>query len=294
MSEVVERAVAQAGATHTHNSALTVHQLEPRIGAEISGIDLRQPLTQAVRDELYQLLLKHRVLFFRDQFITYEQQEAFALNFGPLLEHVTSKKINTEAKVAHQISAQAAREEYDIRFGRWHTDTSWQLTPGLGAVLRAVHLPDVGGDTLWANGAAVYEGLSDELKEKIDDLYIVHDYQKRLAKVDHKYPLVSHPLVLTHPDTGETILFPNFSLNPSIVGWSKEESDKLLAELLIEFNRPEYQVRFKWRPGSVAFWDNRAGLHYAVQNYGDFPRLMERVLIGSDHIPQRVRTPKNV
>jgi alpha-ketoglutarate-dependent taurine dioxygenase len=271
---------------------MTLHitRLEPTIGAEIDGIDLRQPLTPALRDELRQLLLTHKVLFFRDQAINTEQQIAFAKEFGELYVHPTTQQNDPTRPQAHLIEAQDERKLYGPRIsGRWHTDTSWLLQPTLGAVLRAVDLPDVGGDTLWADAGAVYRALPDELRAEIDHLHVVHDFKKSLDKVGYDYPILAHPLVRTHPETGEDGLFINFSQNPSVIGWTPQQSKQLIDRLLLEFNKPEHQVRFKWRPGSVAFWDNRSTLHYPVYNYGDYPRRMERVLIAYDDIPHRVR-----
>ena len=271
---------------------MTLHitRLEPTIGAEIGGIDLRQPLTHALRDELRHLLLKHKVLFFRDQAINTEQQIAFAKEFGELYVHPTTQQNDPTRPQAHLIEAQDERKLYGPRIsGRWHTDTSWLLQPTLGAVLRAVDLPEVGGDTLWADAGAVYRALPDELRDEIDNLHVVHDFKKALDKVGYDYPILAHPLVRTHPETGEDGLFINFSQNPSVIGWTPQQSKQLIDRLLLEFNKPEHQVRFKWRPGSVAFWDNRSTLHYPVYNYGDYPRRMERVLIAYDDIPHRVR-----
>lgn len=271
---------------------MTLHitRLEPTLGAEIAGIDLRQPLTAALRDELRQLLLTHKVLFFRDQAINTEQQIAFAREFGELYVHPTTQQNDPRQPQAHLIEAQDERKLYGPRIsGRWHTDTSWLLQPTLGAVLRAVDLPEVGGDTLWADTGAVYRALPDELRAEIDSLHVVHDFKKSLDKVGYDYPILAHPLVRTHPETGEDGLFINFSQNPSVIGWTPQQSKQLIDRLLQEFNKPEHQVRFKWRPGSVAFWDNRSTLHYPVYNYGDYPRRMERVLIAYDDIPHRVR-----
>jgi alpha-ketoglutarate-dependent taurine dioxygenase len=271
---------------------MTLHitRLEPTVGAEIAGIDLRRPLTPALRDELRQLLLTHKVLFFRDQAINTEQQIAFAKEFGELYVHPTTQQNDPTRPQAHLIEAQDERKLYGPRIsGRWHTDTSWLLQPTLGAVLRAVDLPEVGGDTLWADAGAVYRALPDELRAEIDHLHVVHDFKKSLDKVGYDYPILAHPLVRTHPETGEDGLFINFSQNPSVIGWTPQQSKQLIDRLLLEFNKPEHQVRFKWRPGSVAFWDNRSTLHYPVYNYGDYPRRMERVLIAYDDIPHRVR-----
>jgi len=266
---------------------LTVEQLTPVIGAEVSGVDLGKPLDRAVRDELYALLLRHKALFFRDQDISRDQQLDFAKNFGELYAHPSG------GLQSHRVIQPIAAEDfkkYDVRENHWHTDTSWRLNPVLGAVLRAEHIPDVGGDTIWANGGSILRGLSDELRAKIDTLYVVHDFQTALAKAGEIYPLVSHPAVRTHPETGEDIFWINFSLKPRFVDLDRAESDALLAELYEEVKKPEHSVRFRWRKNSVAFWDNRAGIHYAVRDYGDFPREMHRVLIASDDIPHRVRT----
>ena len=264
---------------------LTVEQLTPVIGAEVGGVDLGKPLDRGVRDELYALLLKHKVLFFRDQDISRDEQLAFATNFGELYAHPSGGL--QSHRIIQPIAAEDFRK-YDVRENHWHTDTSWRLNPVLGAVLRAEHIPEVGGDTIWANGGSILRGLSDRLRAKIDDLYVVHDFQSALAKAGEIYPLVSHPAVRTHPETGEDIFWVNFSLKPRFVDLDRAESDALLAELYEEVKKPEHSVRFRWRKNSVAFWDNRAGLHYAVRDYGDFPRVMHRVLIASDDIPHRV------
>lgn len=192
----------------------------------------------------------------------------------------------------HRIIQPIASEDfkrYASADNHWHTDTSWRLNPVLGAVLRAEHIPDVGGDTIWANGGSVLRGLSPELRARIDGLYVVHDFQDALAQAGEIYPLVAHPVIRTHPETGEDIFWINFSLKPRFVDLDKAEGDALLAILYAEVKKPEHSVRFRWRKNSVAFWDNRAGLHYAVRDYGDFPRVMHRVLIASDDIPHRVR-----
>lgn len=282
MATINTRSAIDAPSTGT----LTVEQLTPVIGAEIGGVDLGAPLDRAVRDELYALLLRHKVLFFRDQDISRDQQLDFARNFGELYAHPSG------GLQSHRIIQPIAAEDfkkYDERENHWHTDTSWRLNPVLGAVLRAEHIPDVGGDTIWANGASILKGLSDDLRAQIDNLYVIHDFQSALAKAGEIYPLVSHPVIRTHPETGEDIFWINFSLKPRFVDLDRAESDALLARLYAEVKKPEHSVRFRWRKNSVAFWDNRAGVHYAVRDYGDFPRVMHRVLIASDDIPHRVR-----
>ncbi|WP_419816167.1 TauD/TfdA dioxygenase family protein [Glacieibacterium sp.] len=270
----------------TTGTGLEVRPYGPTIGAEIGGIDLGQPLDKATREELYALLLKHKVLFFRDQAIDRDQQLAFARNFGELYAHPSG------GLQSHRIIQPIASEDfkkYADRGNHWHTDTSWRLNPSLGAVLRAVDIPETGGDTIWADGGAILRGLPDDLRAAIDDAYVIHDFQDALAKAGEIYPLVAHPLIRTHPETGEDILWVNFSLKPRIVDLAPEDSKALLARVYDEIKKPEYHARFRWAKNSVAFWDNRAGVHYAVRDYGDYPRVMERVLIASDDVPHRVR-----
>ena len=139
-----------------------------------------------------------------------------------------------------------------------------------------VGLCGIGLDTYWPQ----FTGL----KERLEGLHVTHDYRSSLLRAGHDYPIVAHPLVRTHRETGENILWANFSQSPFIVGLDRAESHALLTRVLDQYRRPEYQVRFSWQPGSLAFWDNRAAVHYAVRNYGDFPRLMERVLIADERL----------
>jgi len=164
----------------------------------------------------------------------------------------------------------------------YHTDTSWRLVPAWGAVLRAVTLPEVGGDTIWVDAHLAHEALPAELKARLEPLHVTHDFRKSLTAAGHDYPIVAHPIVRTHRETGEKILWVNFTQRPHIIGLDIADSKALLSEILYHYKKPENQVRFSWRPGSVAFWDNRGAVHYAVRNYGDFPRLMQRVLIADE------------
>jgi taurine dioxygenase len=264
-------------------SELTVTPLQPTIGAEIGGIDLSRTISDAVRDQIKAVILQYKVVFFRDQAITSEQQAAFAARFGPLYVHPTTTHYDKITSI-HKISAaDFAKEDRTpdpttVNAG-FHTDTSWRLVPTWGAVLRAVNLPEVGGDTIWVDAHAAYEGLSDAVKTRLDGLHVTHDFRTALAHVGKGYPVVAHPLVRTHRETGEKVLWINYTQKPHIIGLDLAESRELLTLVLDQYRKPEYQVRFAWRPGSIAFWDNRAAVHYAVRNYGDFPRLLDRVLI---------------
>lgn len=270
------------------NQEIDIRPLQPTIGAEIEGVDLSQPLSPAQRDAIKAAILQYKVVFFRDQPLTNEQHAAFARQFGPLYTHPSTSRDSKIAQI-HKISAEDAakyekqRLRADVKAGDgYHTDTSWRLVPTWGAVLRAINLPPVGGDTVWVDANLAYEALSDELKERLEGLHVTHDFRAALTAGGNDYPIVAHPIVRTHRETGQKILWANLTQKPQILGLELAESRALLDEILRQYKRPEFQVRFSWKPNSVAFWDNRAAVHYAVRNYGDFPRLLERVLIADE------------
>jgi len=262
---------------------LEVRPLQPSIGAEIHGVDLSQPISDATRDAIKEQVLKYKVVFFRDQNLDSEQQAAFAARFGKLYVHPSTNR-NDKIAPLHRIASvdfpkyERTSDPNTVEHG-YHTDTSWRLVPTWGAVLRAVNLPAVGGDTVWVDAAAAYDGLSDEVKEQLNELHVTHNFRSALNRVGLDYPIVAHPVVRTHRETGRKTLWVNFTQRPYIVGVDLAENRRLLNIVLAQYQKLEYQVRFSWRPGSIAFWDNRAAVHFAVRNYGDFPRLLERVLI---------------
>lgn len=267
-------------------TTLAIRPLQPTIGAEISGVNIGQPISDAVRDEIKAAILRYKVVFFRDQELNTDQHAAFAARFGPLYTHPNTKRDDKIASI-HKIQAtdfakyERIKDPGTIEAG-YHTDTSWRLVPTWGAVLRAVNLPDVGGDTIWVDAGAAYDGLPEEVKARLEGVHVTHDFRPALAKAGHDYPIVAHPVVRTHRETGAKILWVNFTQRPYIIGLELAENRELLGLILDQYRKPEYQVRFSWRPGSVAFWDNRAAVHYAVRNYGDFPRVLDRILIADE------------
>lgn len=288
-------------------TTLTVTPLQPTIGAEIGGIDLREPLSDAIRDEIKDILLQYKVVFFRDQEIDRKQQAAFAARFGRLYIHPMSKGAEDEPAVHRVIaddykipaaalrasghasadtatagSAAATRRGSRPVWDGYHTDTSWRLVPTWGAVLRAVILPPVGGDTIWVDANLAHESLDEDVKKRLGRLNVMHDFRFAIYGAGLYYPVVAHPVVREHRETGQKILWVNYSHNPSIVGLDRAESNEILTLISDAYRKPEHQVRFSWRPGSVAFWDNRATVHYGVNNYNDQPRLLERVLIADE------------
>ncbi|WP_426573717.1 TauD/TfdA dioxygenase family protein [Aquihabitans sp. McL0605] len=257
------------------------------IGAEISGIDLRADLSDAVIAELRRALCDYKVLFFRDQAVTPAEHVAFARRFGPLELHpfITGHDEHPEL-VRFAKSADVGGYE-----NGWHSDVSWRECPSMGAILHATQVPPTGGDTLFADMYAAYEGLDDDVKEQIDGLTAVHDFvqvfgrtldDEAREKMRAEYPPVEHPVVRTHPETGRKLLYVNHFFVRHIVGIEADESDRLLIQLCREAAQVEYQCRFRWTPDAVAFWDNRAVQHYASSDYWPDVRIMERASVVGD------------
>jgi len=276
------------------NLGLTAIPQQPSIGAEIPGIDLRLPLTDELREQVRRLLLRFKVLFFRDQDITRAQHIDFGRKFGDLDVHPL---VQADEPIIQAISAERFRKSaasVKAYTNRWHSDETFRSVPPIASILRAIEVPDIGGDTLFADATAAYDGLTDEVKERIEKLEAVHSLAHGFAwyksqkweQLNSQYPPVTHPVVRLHPDTGAKVLFVNSVFTSHIVGLDQAESEGLLAHLNAQFTRPEYQVRFKWRKGSLAFWDNRASQHYGVWDFGDATRELERVTI-KGQLPQR-------
>jgi taurine dioxygenase len=268
---IPRRSSDPAAATESPSgSSLTVAPLTPLIGAEISGVDLREPLTPERRDEFHRLLLRYRVLFWRDQQMSTEQQIVFAEAFGPILVFSGVAPSDPMHPGVHEVHGSTVG---------WHIDASGALAPPVATVLRAVDVPPLGGDTIWASGIAAYDRLPDQLKAQLEGKYVTH----RALEADH--PVVAHPLVRTHPETGERHLYLNLApwVEPLILGMSTHKSATLVERLRQEYLRPEYQVRFQWSPGAIAMWDNRVVQHTGTKDYDDFPRHLKRICLASFH-----------
>ena len=277
---------------------MKVKQLTCNIGAEISDVHLGEVSRSAqLCEDIKALLLQHKVLFFRNQDITRAEHVAFASYFGPLEDHPVAGSDPDHPGLV-QIYRSDKRENYENSF---HTDGQWREEPAMGAVLRCVECPPVGGDTIWVNMAEAYRQLPDDIKRTIDGLKvkcgIEHSFGAAMPEAERKalaakHPAVEHPVVRTHPETGEKILyacgfsthFVNFHNEKNVrFGQDKTPGASLLLNYLCsQAAVPEYQVRFTWEPGSVAFWDNRCTQHYAVQDYWPAPRKMERAAIMGD------------
>jgi taurine dioxygenase len=270
---------------------LTLEPYTEVIGAEVHGVDLAASLDDELRDEIRRALLEWKVLFFRDQQLTSRRQLQFALAFGELEHHPFLRQGETSEVVRFEKGEDRTNPEAVGTENGWHTDVTWRAEPAMGAVLRAVEVPEHGGDTLWADMACAYDNLPTELRERIDDLRAVHSFvhvfgygmsSEKRERMLEQYPPVEHPVVRTHPETGRKTLFVNSFFTERIVGCSDEESEWLLDRLAQQAMHPEWQVRLRWRPGTVAMWDNRATQHYASSDYYPHRRVMERVAIKGD------------
>ena len=264
-----------------------VRQLGATVGAVLTGIDLTSDLPDEAIAEIAGALADFKVIFFRDQPLTAEQHVRFARRFGDLEVHpfIPSNTGQPEL-VRFEKSAEVAGYE-----NAWHHDVTWREAPSMGAVLHGIDVPAVGGDTLFCDMYAAYDGLDAATKERIEDLDAVHDYMRtfgmfipehKRAETRAKYPQVTHPLVCTHPVTGRRHLYANRNFVSHVAGLDADESTELLDHLCRQSDYPEYQCRFAWEPHSVAFWDNRAVQHYASSDYWPQVRVMERAsIIGS-------------
>ncbi|WP_030552180.1 TauD/TfdA dioxygenase family protein [Streptomyces exfoliatus] len=263
---------------------LDVSPLTPHIGAEISGVDLTGRMGEELAAELRQALLEWKVLFFRDQRdFTPEHHLALAGVWGvpeanPFFPESETAGVSRLAKDAMAVGQENI----------WHSDHSFMAAPALGSVLRAVEVPPSGGDTMWADMGAAYDNLSEEMKARVEGLTAVHDWvpswgsvmtEEQIAHFRQSLPPVEHPVVVRHPQTGRKLLYVNEPFTTRIVGLSDEENRELLDALVLQARIPEYQVRFRWQPDSIAIWDNIAVQHYAINDYYPRRRVMERIAV---------------
>jgi taurine dioxygenase len=258
------------------------------LGAVVDTIDLARVSAEQCRD-LGRALLEHKVLFFRDQHLTREQHAMFAAQFGPLVDDqlVLQQSPNPVDNMV-EFTRDAAVVGYE---NEWHTDGTFRPVPPLATILRAIDVPEVGGDTLFADMAAAFDTLDDELRARVTTLTAIHDwsigayadkYGERLDDLRAFVPPVEHPVVIGHPRTGRPTLFVNRLFTREIVGLDPGESDALLDLLCRQAELPELQTRLHWEPGTVAFWDNIAVQHYGANDYFPHVRTMARAAIAGD------------
>ena len=263
----------------------------PSIGAEINGIDLRLPLSDAQVKGVRAALLDRKVIFFRDQDITTEQHLDFARNFGELEVHPFAPHKEGYPEV---LAITHDRERPGQENG-WHSDVTWRLEPSLGSILRCLECPPLGGDTLFSDSHAAYDNLPEAVREKVEGRFALHDFEgfrsrlrakgigeEEIEAFNKNYPNPEHPVIRTHPETGRKGIYVNAAFTKHIIGLDQADSDALLGVLYHQANMPEYQCRFRWAKNSIAFWDNRACQHYAVSDYWPQHRIVERVTIIGD------------
>ena len=287
-------------------AAVGVRPVAGHIGADITEVDISRPLTPeqvaAVRDALY----RYKVIFFRGQHLDHASQIAFGRQFGELTyahphdeappqdypEIFTVDPRRYEQRYGEGFHAENRRRQYSY-FTGWHTDVTAAVNPPAGSILRAEVVPEIGGDTTWANLVAAYEGLSGTVKAFVETLRAEHRYggpdgprgdSAYARRLNDNLLVAIHPVVRVHPVTGEKALFVNPGFTSHVVGVTARESKAVLDLLYAEITRPEYTVRLRWEPGTVAFWDNRATAHLAPRDieHLDLQRTLHRVTLVGD------------
>jgi taurine dioxygenase len=266
----------------------------PTMAAEVRGVDFAQPVSALVAATIHAALMEHKVLFFRDVALTPPALVAFGRQFGELTVHPFVPHLDEFPEV---LVLDNHRDNPVFSTDVWHTDETFRAEPPVGSILLCRQMPARGGDTLWADMAAAYDGLSDKLRHFVDGLEAVHDFQnfrrkfdglpprerhERLAAMEEELPNPTHPVVFTHPVTGRKVLYVNPQFTLRIVGMREAESRSLLETLYRQATIPEYQFRFHWQPNDLVMWDNRPTQHYAANDYYPERRTMHRVTIARE------------
>ena len=269
---------------------MNIKLLSGALGAEISGINLKDSSKENY-ERINALLLEHKVIFFRNQNITQEEQIALAENWGPLETHAYTKGLKEFPEIVRIIKEPNEKNNWGEG---WHTDTSYNKQPTLAVILKSLEIPPVGGDTMFSNMELAYDTLDEVLKQKIENKKALHDsrgaeffnenYQSMESNGYTEAFSNIHPLVRTNPDSKRKILYVNWTYTRQIIGMEKEESDDLLSILFKHQERLDLTCRFRWTPNTIAIWDNRSVLHYAIADY--FPqrglghkRIMDRIAV---------------
>lgn len=268
-----------------------VRRIGGYIGAEISGIDLTREHPEETYTAIRRAWAEHGVIFFRDQRLSPEQHIAFAESMGTININRFFKTVPGHPQIAEVRKEPAETSNIG---GGWHTDHSYDQVPALGSILLAREVPSRGGDTMFACMAQAYDALSDGLKKMLKGLRAVHssrhvfglkaheanpERKNRFVNAESATQDAVHPVVIRHPDTGRPTLYVNGNFTTHFEGWTARESKPLLDFLYAHASRPEFQTRFRWQQGSIAFWDNRATWHYALNDYQGERRLMHRITI---------------
>jgi len=277
----------------TRSNVLEIEPLSPAIGAVLRGVNLAEEASDDLIGDIRSALLKHQVIFFEGQDFTPTQQRDFAARFGDL--HVHPLYDRDEGHPEIMVIDNHVDNPTDNNF--WHTDVTFIDTPPMGSILAARQLPPVGGDTMWASMTAAYNALSAPMQKFLQGLEAVHDFafaftaegiagsqagREKYDKAVAANPPVTHPVIRSHPETGEPGIFVNSVFTRRIKGLRREESKALMAFLNNHIQQPEFVVRWRWRPGDVAFWDNRNTQHRAVDDFLPHRRIMTRATVLGD------------
>ena len=269
---------------------IKVRPINGFIGAEIEGIDLRQPLSPSQFKVVHDALVQYEVIVLRDQDITIDQQMAFGALFGDLSIHPFSPNLPDKPEV---IILDYSKDNPPALTDIWHVDETFREAPPMATILRGKVVPEAGGDTMFASMSAAYRGLSERMKQHIHGLEALHDFKPwrplfgetdrpKLRKLEDDFPNPWHPVVRVHPVSGRRVLYVNRQFCVRIKGLKSDESDALLEFLYRQATIPEYQLRVKWQPNTLVMWDNRSVQHYAVHDYYPARRTMERVTVKGD------------
>jgi len=275
----------------TRAAPFQVRRLGASLGAEILGVDLKAPMDDDTFRAFEAALIEHKALAVRDQFLTTEQHVAFSRRFGELEVH----PMRPQGKFPEILVLDNHKDNPVLSTDVWHSDTTFRQNPTKYTILRCEIMPEFGGDTLWANMEAAYEGLSDTFRVMIAGLRAVHDFQNfrvlfknteedriKLHRMEDMFPNPSHPVVRTHPVTGRKSIYVNPQFTLRIEGLQPAESRAILDVLFAQARVPEYQFRIRWTPGTIVFWDNRSTQHYAANDYYPQRRRMERTAVVGD------------
>lgn len=274
--------------TALHAAPFEIEPLGQHLGAEIHGLHLKAGLDSQTFRALEAALIQHKVLVVRDQDLTTSEHVEISRLFGELEVH----PFRPQGEFPEILVLDNHKDNPVLSTDVWHSDTTFRVNPTRYTILRSQIIPKVGGDTLWADMEAAYNGLSDTFKVMIDNLKAVHDFQNfrvlfkktdedqaRLRKMEELYPNPLHPVVRTHPITGRKCIYVNPQFTICIDGLESDESNAILQVLFAQVHVPEYQFRLRWTPGAIVFWDNRSTQHYAANDYYPERRRMERTAV---------------
>ncbi|HEY1506652.1 MAG TPA: TauD/TfdA family dioxygenase [Stellaceae bacterium] len=275
-------------------SAIEIIPRGATIGAEVKGVDFSKPVDALTAGEIYDALMQHSVIYFRDAAMTPAQHVDFGRLFGELTVHPFVPHLDDFPEV---VVLDNHEDNPVFSTDHWHSDETFRAAPPMGSILRCLARPETGGETLWCDMVAAYESLTDKMRNFLSGLEAIHDFKNfrhkfdalpprekhaKLAEMEEELPNPAHPVVRTHPITKRKALFVNEQFTLAIKGMREDESRALLDFLYAQSRIPEFQFRFHWESNSMVFWDNRPLQHYAANDYYPQRRTMHRVTIKGD------------